>query len=69
MNTKDIINYLKNAKENFVVMQKNGEPVSWSDGSGAVVYGSRGDCDIDESMGEYIITEYEYIIQKVNKLK
>lgn len=61
MNTKEVIQYLKDAKSNFVVMQKDGTPVSWSDGSGPVIYGSRDDCDDDPRRGEYIITEYDYI--------
>ena len=66
MDTKDVIKYLKDSGKNFVVMQDNGTPVSWSDGSGPVIYGSREDCDVDESKGEYIITEFEYILNCVN---
>ena len=61
----NVITYLKASKVNFVVMQSNGEPVSWSDGSGPVIYGDREECDVDESKGEYISTEFDYIMSKV----
>ena len=61
MNTNQVIQYLKDAKSNYVVMRNDNTPVCWSDGSGPVVYGSRADCDDNPNEGEYIITEYDYI--------
>ena len=62
MGLNTVIKYLKEAKENYVIM-KNGKPIRFSDGE-IVIYGdleeANGDCCSDEK----VITEYDYIISE-----
>lgn len=61
--TNDVIAFLFNAEINWVIINKNGKPLTWEDGN-VKVYSCIEDlmADYDKKSGQSIMTEYAYVM-------
>jgi len=66
--TNDIINYLKAAKVNYIIVQPSGEALKFNDGN-PVVYGGEEDYAIHKQEGDRVITEFDYIMKETGVLE
>lgn len=63
--SNDVAQFLSEAKHNYVILNADGSPVCWSGSNDPVVYGGKEDYETDLQEGDTVITEYEYIMRKV----
>lgn len=69
MRTSEIIEFLRDARYNYVIVTKRGLTLNWNGGDEPIIYGSRGEAeeDFNPDFDREIITLYDYVMRESSK--
>ena len=65
----EVAEYIYASKFNYVIIEKGGTPLCWTNTDDPIIYGSKEEAEDDMQKGDKLITEYKYLMNRVAQLE